>query len=406
MSHFIFKAKKPDGQVYSGQADAADRFELYRIIRESGDEVVTFHEKNTSFLSTIVSWFSFIFSPIKVIDKIHLVRNLGSMLEAGLSLARSLSVLEKQIKNRRLKGILNNILTDITSGSTFADALSKYPKVFSQLVISMVHTGEQSGTLAESLKVVASQMDSAYALEKRVRGALIYPGVILFLMLIIGILMFIFVVPTLTKTFTELNVKLPASTQFVLSFSDLLKNHGLIVLIIFIIFSALISFWLHKPSGKNFFHYLVLKIPVVGPLVQEVNAARTSRTLSSLLGAGVDVVQSVNITAQVVQNVHFRAVLKRAVEAIKVGKPMSKIFSEDSKLYPLFMSEMINVGEETGKMKDMLMGVAEYYEDDVQQKTKDMSTIIEPALMIVIGGAVGFFAISMISPMYSLASAI
>jgi len=150
----------------------------------------------------------------------------------------------------------------------------------------------------------------------------------------------------------------------------------------------------------------LLKMPVIGDLTREVNAARTARTLSSLLSAGVDVVESVEITAAVVQNVYFREILKQAQEAIKKGDLMSKVFSKDEKLYPVFFSEMVSVGEETGKVDEMLLGVACYYEEDVDQRTKDMSTIIEPVLMIIIGAAVGFFAVSMITPMYSLANSI
>ena len=150
-----------------------------------------------------------------------------------------------------------------------------------------------------------------------------------------------------------------------------------------------------------------MKIPLIGGLIQEVNTARTARTLSSLLGSGVDVVESVSITAMVVQNVHFRAVLNRAAEAIKKGDLMSKIFAEEgSKLYPVFFAEMMSVGEETGKTGEMLLGVAKYYEDDVEQKTKDMSTIIEPVLIVTIGAAVGFFAVSIIQPIYSLTNAL
>lgn len=158
--------------------------------------------------------------------------------------------------------------------------------------------------------------------------------------------------------------------------------------------------------GKKIIHAVLLKIPIIGTLVQEVNTARTARTLSSLLSSGVDVVESMNITSGVVQNVYFRVVLQQAGEAIKKGDLMSKVFSQHEKLYPVFFAEMLSVGEETGKIGEMLSGVAKYYEEDVDQKTKDMSTVIEPFLMIVIGAAVGFFAVSIISPMYSLVNAI
>lgn len=406
MSHFIFKAKKASGEIYSGERDVVDRFELYKLMREEGEDILSYQEKHSLKFWGKINDLPTLFNRVKAIEKIRFTRNLGSMLEAGLSLGRALSVLEKQTSNKKLKIIVQGVMESINSGSTFSDALAQYPKIFPQLIISMVHAGEQSGTLADSLKVIALQMDNSYRLEKKVKGALIYPGVILGLMVVIGILMFIFVVPTLMQTFTELHVELPASTRVVLFISNLIQTKGIFVLISLFLGGAVFYTWARKPMGKSTLHKMVLKVPVVGGLVQEVNAARTARTLSSLLGAGVDVVQSVTITAAVIQNVHFRKVLEDASKAIKTGEPMSKVFNQNTKLYPVFLSEMMSVGEETGNIREMLLGVAHFYEDDVEQKTKDMSTIIEPFLMIIIGSAVGFFAVSMIAPLYSIVNAI
>ena len=218
--------------------------------------------------------------------------------------------------------------------------------------------------------------------------------------------MFTFVIPTLMKTFVDLHVQLPFTTQIILDISDVIQGYGLFILIGIILFIIALVRWAKTPLGKKIDHSLMIKAPILGSLVQEVNTARTARTLSSLLGAGVDFVESVSITAKVIQNVHFRAVLEQAGESIKKGGLMSKIFADNSKLYPIFLSEMMSVGEETGKIGEMLSGVAKYYEDDVDQKTKDMSTIIEPVIMIVIAAGVGFFAVAMISPMYSLVNAI
>jgi type IV pilus assembly protein PilC len=192
----------------------------------------------------------------------------------------------------------------------------------------------------------------------------------------------------------------------ILDISNLIRDRGLIVLLVILLIGGLFSYWSKKKSGKRFVHMAILRMPIIGVLVQEVNTARTARTLSSLLSTGVNVVESVNIAATVVQNVHFKVVLEKASIAIKKGELMSKIFNEHTNLYPVFFAEMMSVGEETGKTGEMLLGVAKYYEDDVDQKTKDMSTVIEPFLILVIGAAVGFFAIAMIQPMYSLVDAI
>lgn len=405
MSHFIFKARRLSGEIYKGEKDADNHFELYKILKEQGDEVVEYKEKKSSRKWNFNVSISFL-NKVKAIEKINFARNLGAMLEAGLALSRALAVIEKQTKNFVFKKVVTSLIQEIDKGVTLSDAMVNFPKAFPKLFIAMVRAGEQSGTLAESLKIVALQMESAYALDKRIKGAMLYPAVIVTAMIIIAILMFIYVVPTLLKTFTELHIKLPPTTQFVLDLSNLIRNHGLWVLLIFLIISGFLVWFSKKTIGKRFMHAITLKIPVIGPLVQEVNTARTARTMSSLLGSGVDVVESVNITSDVVQNIYFQEALKKAAEAIKSGELMSKTFGQYTKYYPLFFVEMMSVGEETGKTGEMLLGVAKYFEEDVNQKTKDMSTIIEPVLILFIGGAVGFFAVSMIQPMYSLMNAI
>jgi type IV pilus assembly protein PilC len=406
MTHFKFQAKKSTGETYTGERDVADRYELYRIIRESGEEIISAEESKVAGKMHINLANIQLFGKVKTMDKINFARNLGAMLDAGLPLSRALSVLERQAHNKTFKTVLTDVISEINKGVTFAESLEKHPKVFAKIFVSMVRAGEQSGTLAEALKTVGTQLDKAYALERRIKGALIYPAVIIFVMILIGVLMFIFVVPTLMQTFTELNVQLPLPTRIVLMISDIIQHQGIFVILGIILIAFSFSWWSKRPVGRSVIHKLILKIPVIGPLATEVNAARTARTLSSLLTAGVNVLESVTITADIIQNVHFKAILVGAIELIKKGKPMSDVFGDNAKLYPVFFTEMMSVGEETGKTSEMLLGVAKYYEEDVEQKTKDMSTIIEPVLMVFIAAAVGFFAIAMISPMYSLVNVI
>lgn len=406
MSHFIFKAKKAGGAVYKGERDAKDCYELYKMLKESGDEVLSVEEKTKgSFLKRLNIQVS-IFGSVKAQEKINFIRNLGSMIKAGLSMSRALSVMERQGKNKNVKKIILTLNEQITKGKTLSEAMAMFPKMFSPLVVSMVRSGEQSGTLAESLRVVALQMEKNFTLERRIRGALMYPGIIFCAMILIAIILLIYVVPTLEKTFSDLHLPLPLSTQFVLFVSDTITNHGIILFLLLIVVGGSYYLWSRQISGKKTIHRAILYIPIIGELVKEVNAARTARALSSLVNSGVDILDALHITNDIVQNVHYKKVLETAAKSVEKGEPLSKTFAENTKLYPLFLGEMMNVGEETGKLGEMLIGVAVYYEDDVDQRTKDMSTIIEPFLMIIIGAVVGFFAIAMISPMYSLANSI
>jgi type IV pilus assembly protein PilC len=405
MAKFTYKARKPSGEVYSAEQEAKDKYEIYKLIRGAGSDVVLV-KPSTSRWSKMNITLGPMFAKVKTTDKIAMANNLGSMLDAGLPLTRALGVLTRQTKNVAIKKVVEDLLTEINRGQTFANALAKHPKVFSPLFVSMVHAGEQGGSLADSLKSIGKQMEATHSLQKRIRGAMMYPAVIVGVMILVGVLMMIFVIPSLLKTFTELNVELPATTQFILFISNLIRDQGLTVLIVLIAIVAAVYYWSKKASGKFVLHALMLRIPLIGPMVQEVNSARAARTLSSLMNSGVEVVESLDITAGIVQNVHFRAVIEKAREAIRKGDLMSKIFAKETKYFPIFFAEMLSVGEETGKVSEMLANVATFYENDVEQKTKNMSTIIEPLLMVVIGAAVGFFAISMISPMYSLANAI
>lgn len=401
---FIYKAIK-GGEEYENTVDAPDRFSVYKHIRKEGGVVVSVREAGKDLSGKIV-FAKDLFGVIKVKDKIVLARNISVMLRAGLALSRILSILEKQSKNKKLKEILANVEFSIKKGSSFHEALSKFPKVFSPLFVSMVRAGEESGGLADALSVVSKQMERAYTLKKKIKGALIYPAIIIGAMFVIGILMLMFVVPTLTQTFNELGVELPKSTQLVIIVSDFLQNNTIMALILIIVFIIVSTAWFRSKKGKRIFDYVILRIPIISNIVKEVNSARTARTLSSLLSSGVEVVNAISITGDVVQNSYYKEVLKNSEKYIQKGLSLSKSFTENEKLYPLLVGEMIAVGEETGQLSDMLYQLAEFYEEEVEIKTKNMSTVIEPFLMIFIGIVVGFFAISMISPIYSISSGI
>jgi type IV pilus assembly protein PilC len=284
--------------------------------------------------------------------------------------------------------------------------MKNYPKVFSTLFISMVRAGEESGNLSMSLQNVGQQMEKSYQLTKKIRGALMYPAVVFSLMIIIGVLMMVYMVPTLTATFVGLGIKLPLSTRIIIAISNFLKSYFIFVIIGTFVSAFLTVLAYRTTRGQRISDFLFLKLPVIKEIVKQINSARTARTLSSLLSSGVDIVLAIGITKDVIQNSYYKDVLEKVQDVIQKGEPISGVFAANNHLYPLFVGEMVSVGEETGKIGEMLMGVAVYYEDEVDQKTKDMSSIIEPILMIFIGVGVGFFALSMLGPTYSLADAL
>ncbi|MES2315661.1 MAG: type II secretion system F family protein [Patescibacteria group bacterium] len=398
---FTYKAKSKEGNLVEGLMEAADRFALARDLRGSGNVPLSIREKkNLSF--DLAAMFGDVLGRVKVAELIILTKNLGGMIRAGLSLSRALSVLQKQTKNKTLNKILVSIGNNINAGDTLSTAISKFPNVFSKLFISMTKAGEESGNLAGALSDIGANLEKSHSLTRKIRGALIYPGVILCAMIVIGILMFAFVVPTLAGTFKELGVKLPFTTQIIVWIGSFFSEHLFLTFLIVICTAfGLFSLFRAKFMSK-YIDFAVLRIPVVGNIAKELNTARTARTLSSLLVAGVSITRAVEITEDVVQNIYYKKVLGDARVVLEKGAPFSAVFQSNPNLYPIMMSEMIEVGEETGKLADMLTQVAIFYEDEIENKTKNLSTIIEPVLMIIIGSGVGFFAISMISPLYSV----
>jgi len=410
MPKFKYKTQDKKGKTEEAVIEALDRFAVYKQVRKEGRTIVSVTEVGgggagfSRFLS--MEHINVLMGKVKIKDKIMLTKNMAAMISAGLTLSRAIDVMQKQTKNVKLKDILQKINGDIKKGDTFSSALAKFPKEFSQLFVSMVRAGEESGSLAESLTVVGDQMDKAYLLKKKVKGAMMYPAIVISAMIIIGILMMIYVVPTLTATFSDLGAELPASTKAIIAVSDFLVANT--IMAFGLLFGLVISFvyGIRTKRGSRMFEWTILHMPLIKNLVKEFNAARTARTFSSLITSGVDIVSALTITKDVVQNSYFKDVLEKVEKEIQKGAPISKVFIENEGLYPVLFSEMIAVGEETGKLSAMLNDVANFYEREVDQKTKDMSTIIEPFLMITIGAGVGFFAISMISPIYSLSETI
>jgi len=399
MALYKYKAKDKEGNIYERTIEVKNRLDIYNVIREEGGRVVSIREVGNQ--SILLFWDS-IFSNISTHQKITFAKNLGLMMKAGLPVTRALSVMGKQSKSKPFKKLLSELEADVSHGKTLSESLKRWPKAFSRLFVSMVKAGEESGNVSGSLDIVSTQMEKLYLLAKKVRGALIYPAIIISVMIVIAVLLLIFMVPTLTATFEGLGVELPLATRILIYLSNFLVEHTLAVLTGAVLFVISFVLFFQTRIGRNLADTVSVHVPVIGEMVKEFESARSTRTLSSLLSSGVEIVVALDVTIDVLQNHLYKDVLTQVRMAIEKGEPMSAVFIRHEHLYPLFVGEMVAVGEETGKISEMLMGVASYYEEEVDQKTKDLSTIIEPVLMIIIGIGVGVFAISMLAPTYSL----
>lgn len=403
MTLFTYKANR-GSEIYAGEIEAEDRFDVYRHVRKEGGTVISVSKKGKEKWN--FEYWNARLSTIKEHDKIVFANNLAAMVGAGLSITRALSVSERQAKNPKLKKIVTQIRSDIQSGKTFNESLAKFPNVFSSIFVAMVRAGEESGELAEALRTVADQLERAYVLKKKIKGAMLYPAIIVVAIVGIGILMMVKVVPSLAATFSELNTDLPTSTKTIIAISNAMHSHIILTTVLFFLFVFALFTMPKTKYGRLGMDWLVLKIPVISELSKQINSARMARTFASLLSSGVDLVSALDISSKVLGNHYHGDILKSATKGVKKGEPLSKTFAANEHLFPPLVSEMVAVGEETGSLPELLRNVAEFYEGEVAQKTKDMSTIIEPFLMLLVGAAVGFFAIAMIAPIYSLGDAL
>lgn len=386
--------------------EAESRFAVYDQVRSEGGVVVSITEKKGFSLAALSRFNISIGSGIKRMEIVRTAKNLAAMLAAGLSIARALSIVERQSSNKRLKAVAAGLSESIKKGSSLHEALALYPRVFPEIFVAMVRAGEESGSLTDSLSAVALQMERSEELIRKIKGAMIYPAIVITAVIIVGVLMLIYVVPTLTKTFTALDTEIPLATRVIVALSDFMAANVTLVFLLLVGCITGIILFVRSRIGSRIVLALALYLPVIGELVRETYTARTARTLSSLLTAGVPVLDALSITKAVVHAPAFAGVVAEAEEHVRKGELLSASFTAHARLYPILMSDMLAVGEETGKVAEMLKQIAEFYEEDVAQKTKDLSTIIEPILMIVIGTVVGIFAVSMIAPIYSLSSAI
>lgn len=397
--------KKRDGSEEVRDFEAPTRFAVYDMAQKDGNTVVELEESALGI--RIPAWLNItIGTGIKRVEVIRVAKNLSAMLAAGLSISRALSIIERQSSNKNLRKVATGLSESIKKGSSFHEALALYPNVFSELFVAMARAGEESGSLSASLLVVGTQMERSEELSRKIKGAMIYPAIVVTAIVIVTILMLIYVVPTLTKTFTELGVQVPFATRVIVAISNFMVANILLMMSVIIVVIAGGYFFVKSKFGSFLVLNTVLRLPVVGEIARETYTARAARTMSSLLSSGVPVLNALNITKDVVHAEVFADVITEAGIRVKKGEPLSSAFAEKTSLYPIQMSDMLAVGEETGKVAEMLKQIAEFYETDVSDRTKDLSTIIEPVLMLFIGVVVGVFAVSMIAPIYSLSSAI
>lgn len=403
---FYYRAKDSSGELIFGARETKSKEKLAKSLLKEGYVLVSADSKEEKKGLRTEIEINFLRKGVPLVERMMFSRHLSMMVDAGLSFDKALLALRNQTKNKNLKNVISKVKEDILKGRSFSDALKKHPNIFNELYTSMVKVGEETGNLKEVLNNLAEQMEKEHKLASKVKGAMIYPAVILVVMFIIGIAMMIMVIPQFSQMFEQLEVELPLPTQILISIGDFLALYWYLVPLTVIVLFFGLKWFKDTKIGKRIMDWCILKMPIIGSLYVKVVTARSCRTLGSLLKSGVPIVRTLEILSNSLSNNYYKKAIKEAAKEVQKGRTLKDCLSPHEKLFSFLMIQMVEVGEETGKLEEILTKLAEFYEEEVDYATKNLSSVIEPALMVVIGIAVGLFAVSIIQPMYSMMGAI
>lgn len=400
---FQYTVSTPSGEIKKGVAEAIDKEGLINKLKSQDLSVLSVIEKKRGLTSSNLE---IGLGRVSGLDKLLFAKHLATMIKSGLTLTESLEIAIDQSSSSKMRKVLKNVLERVNNGKSFASSLSKYPKVFSPVFINMIKVGEKGGTLSENLEYLSLQLEKDYDLKRRVKGAMLYPAIVLTATITLGIALSIFILPKLVNLFKSLKVELPLVSKIFLAMANFLVHYGLYLIIALAVLSVLTRILIKARNLRPFFHRFYLKLPIVKKISQSVNLARFARILGSLLKSGVPIIESLEITATTLDNALYQKQIGIATAGVKRGESLASMLTPAEKYFPKIVSRMINVGEKTGNLEETLFYLARFYEEEVNNITRNLSTTLEPVLLIIIGLVIGFIGIAIISPIYQISGSL
>ena len=398
MEQFTYLVKDRKGVSHEGLIEAGSEQAAATILHGRGFTVIRIQAKSEG-----ISLLSML-GGIGIGALSQFTRQLATMITSGLPLTDSLVVLQKQTENEKLRKIVSAITEDIQGGGSFSTALSKHPETFSLAYISIVKAGEASGTLDKVLLRLADTLERDREFQGKIKGAMVYPAIIITAMLGVGAVILIFVIPKLSEVYQGMNLTLPLPTRILIMTSNFLVHFWWLVIILGVAGLVALRRYRKTPDGALAFDRLLLKVPILGKLNRDSSLTVFTRTLGSLVGAGVPILEALKIAGETASNATHRYAIHRVVSTVEKGATLSKAIGNDE-VFPPIIPQMISVGEETGKMDEVLDKVSHFFEMEVEQEVRTLTTALEPIIMIILGVMVGLLMISIILPIYSITQA-
>ena len=401
MPIYVWKGKNSFGEKRKGEIEAVDEAGARAQLRRLRIEDPVIKEKPKDLLENIK-----IFKPkVTGKDLVIFTRQLSTMIDAGLPLVQCLQILAKQQSNPNFKQVISTIQTDVETGTTLADSMRKHPKVFDGLYANMIEAGELGGILDTILSRLAVFKEKAMALQKKIKGAMTYPTICLAISLIILAVILIFVVPVFDKMFKDFGSALPAPTQMVITLSNFVKSNTIYIIIAMVLLAFGFKKVYATEKGRLKIDNMILWSPVIGPLTRKVAVSKFTRTLSTLLQSGVPILDSLQVVARTSGNKVIERAVIRVAESIAEGRPIAEPL-EESGVFPNMVVQMINVGESVGALDTMLEKIADFYDEEVDQAVENLTAMIEPFMMVFLGGMIGGLVVAMYLPIFKIASVV
>ncbi|HSG98652.1 MAG TPA: type II secretion system F family protein, partial [candidate division Zixibacteria bacterium] len=394
MPVFEYKGKSMGGAQVQGSLQARDRAELERVLRQNRIMVSSVRKKPAEIKIKIGTG-------VKKLDVSRFTRQFSTMIGAGLPMVQCLDILSAQAENKEFAKIIAQVKGSVSGGTTLSEALARHPKIFDTLYTNMVEAGEIGGALDVVLNRLAQYREKADALTRKVKGAMVYPAVIVVVAVGVTFVMLTWIVPVFAQMFSGLGAELPEPTQIVMGISHFLQNNILYIFMGLVGFMVAFTFWVRTPKGRHIFDSFLLKLPVFGTLVRKSSVARFTRTLGTLLSSGVSIIEALEVTAKTAGNTVIARAINRAVLSIAEGETITGPLKE-SGVFPPMVTQMISVGEKTGGLDEMLSKIADFYDEEVDAAVSALTSIIEPIIIVFMGVVIGGILVAMYLPMFDI----
>lgn len=396
MSTFEYRARDNSGEIRQGVIEAGSQEGAVDTLHQANLIVVSIHEKSQPLLTRL-----HIGGKVRQKDLVIFSRQIATLFEAQIPVVQALKTLVAETRKKNLQKVLSHVLDDIMGGLSLSQSMGKYPLIFSPFYVNLVRSGEESGKLQEVFTYLADYTERAYYITTKVRNAMIYPAVVLFTFFIVLGIMMVIVIPRLATIFTETGQELPYYTQAILSLSYFLRSWGLLVLFFMVVGGVVTVRWAKTDEGRLFFHRLQVRTPIIGPLFQKLYTARFTDNLKTLISGGIPILRALSITGDVVGNEIYKAALNDAIESVKSGNTISAAFERTPEI-PVLVTGMIRVGESSGRLDFILASIARFYSREVDTTVDNLVALIEPVLILFLGGAVAVLVSSVMIPLYNL----